>query len=141
MDQALEIVHRQAFLEDESDREMERFRAAHGKVVHRAVDREPADVAAGKEDGAHHVRVGAEGEARSVGGEDGAVVERIEQLVVEFRQHDLLHQFLAQLAAAAVREGDLFVAGEGQGTASHQDVRVDVGRIGGHTVATSFFSH
>ena len=54
------------FLEDESDGEMQRARAAHGEVVDRAVDGEFADVAAGEKDRADHVGVGAEGEAGAV---------------------------------------------------------------------------
>ena len=48
---APEILHRHSFLQDESDREIKRARAAHREVVNRSVDREFADVTAGKKIG------------------------------------------------------------------------------------------
>ena len=109
-----EIVHRQAFLEDEADREMQRARAAHGEIVDRAVDGQLADVAAREKDRADDVGIGAEGEPRVADGKERAVVKRFEQVVAELRQDDVLHQLLAQLAAAAVREDDLLIVGSRQ---------------------------
>ena len=48
----LEIGQREPLLEDEGQRQRQRARAAHREIVDRAVDRELADVAAGKEDAA-----------------------------------------------------------------------------------------
>ena len=108
---APEIVHRQAFLENEADREIQRPRAAHGEIVDRAVDGQLADVAAGKKDRADDVGIGAEGQAVRADGKNRAVVQRLEQVVAKLRQHDFLDQLLAQLAAAAVGEHDLLVVG------------------------------
>ena len=49
IDHAAQRVHRQSFLDDESGTEIERLCAAHGKVVHRPVYGQRADIAAGKE--------------------------------------------------------------------------------------------
>ena len=54
-DDALKIRNRQAFFEDEREREIERFRATHREVVDSAVDGEFADVAARKKDRRDHV--------------------------------------------------------------------------------------
>jgi hypothetical protein len=51
LDDALQVGQRQPFLEDEAGRQVQRHRAHHRHVVDRAVHREAADVAAGKNSG------------------------------------------------------------------------------------------
>ena len=65
-DHGAQRFHRQAFFENESRAQIERARAAHGQIVDRAVDRQIADVAAGKNQRAHHERIGGEGQTRAV---------------------------------------------------------------------------
>ena len=54
----------------------ERLRPADGEVVHRAVHRQLADVAAREEDRGHHEGVGGEGERDAVDRQDCLIVER-----------------------------------------------------------------
>ncbi len=90
--------------------EIERTRAAHRQIVHRAVDREPANIAAGEEDGRNHERIGREGEARTVDLEHRLIVELVQQRIAERRQEHLFDQLRGKLAAAAVPEHDLLDA-------------------------------
>ena len=60
-DDALQVGQRQALLEDEGGREEQRLGAADRQVVHGAVDRQPADVAAREEQRADHEGIGGEG--------------------------------------------------------------------------------
>ena len=62
----------EAFLDDEAGRKVDRTRAAHGQVVHRAVHGQIADVTAGEKDRVDHVGVGAERESCAVDGKDCA---------------------------------------------------------------------
>src|SRR6516165_5047563 len=55
---ALQVGERQTFLQDEGGGEPQWPRAADSQVIHRAVNREFADVAAGKKDGANYKRIG-----------------------------------------------------------------------------------
>ena len=49
LEDASQILDRESLFENEAGGEIERTRAAHREVVDRAVDGEPSDVAAGKE--------------------------------------------------------------------------------------------
>ena len=60
-----QFLHRQALLHDERGGKTERPGAAHRQVVHRSVDGQFADVAAGKKQRRHHERIGGEGDARA----------------------------------------------------------------------------
>ena len=71
-------LHRQAFFQDEACAQEARPRAAHRQVVHRAVDGQRADVAAGKEQRPHDVGIGRERQAAGARLEDRAVVPRVE---------------------------------------------------------------
>ena len=62
---APQVGERQPFFEDERGREEQRPRAADGEIVHRAVHRQPADVAAGEEERPDDERIGREREPRS----------------------------------------------------------------------------
>ncbi len=59
-----QIVHRQAFFEDEGRRKVEWDRTADRQIVHRAVHSQTTDVAAGEEQGPDHERVGGESQPR-----------------------------------------------------------------------------
>ena len=63
LDDALEVREREALLEDEAGGEVQRLRARHRHVVHRAVHRQAADVAAGEEERRDDVAVGGHHEA------------------------------------------------------------------------------
>ena len=66
-DDPLQIGQGQPLFDDEPGAEPQRPGAAHAQVVDRAADGQLADVAAGEEEGADHVAVGGEGQARAVG--------------------------------------------------------------------------
>ena len=84
-DDALQVGQRQPFFEDERRREEQRRGAADGQVVDGAVDRQPADVAAGEEERPDHERVGGEGEPRRL--DAVAAVEADGRLVLQRREH------------------------------------------------------
>jgi len=121
---APEIFHRRSFFEDKSNREIERSRPAHGEVVDCPVHREFADVAARKEDRADHVRVGAEGEPGTIDRKNRAVMQRLEQFIPELRQHHLLHELMAQLAATPMGQNDLAVVRDRERAGSTEQTRV-----------------
>ena len=56
---------------------IKRLRPGHRQIVHRAEDRQFADIAAGKEQRTDDERVGGEGEFLAADFEDGAVVGRV----------------------------------------------------------------
>ena len=101
-----EIGERQPLLDHEARGQIERARARHRDVVDRAVDRERADVAAGKEDrrddigvGRHHHPPGRDVEGR-------LVVAGAEPGVVEGGEEDVLDQLPHRAPAGAVRQVD-----------------------------------
>ena len=99
-DPAQQCRSSQALLDDHGAGEIERPRAADREVVDRAVDRQRADVAAGKEQRIDHEGVGGEGEpvaARASAGEVEArlVFQRREQRIVEGRDEDVVDQVAA----------------------------------------------
>ena len=55
-----EILHRDSFFKNETDRKIKRARPAHREVVNRAVNGQFSDIAAREKDRAHDIRVGAE---------------------------------------------------------------------------------
>ena len=125
LDDAPEIFHRQSFFQDKAGREIKRARSAHREIVHRSVDGEFSDVAAGKKDRTDHERIGAERDAFAVQRKNCAVVEWLEQFVAKLRQHHLFDQLVTQFSAAAVSEDNLLVIGDRQrtGSAENEDRR------------------
>ena len=97
-------LHRQPLFDDESGAEVARARAGHGEVVHRAMHRERAEVAAGKEKGAHDVGIGGEGDALAGEVEHAGVMLRFEQGVAKGGHEELADELVHELAAAAVRQ-------------------------------------
>ena len=84
--------HLEALLDHEPGREHERPCAGDGQVVHRPVDRELADVAAGELERLDDVRVGREREPRAVQLEQRRVAERVEQRVAELLEEEPLDE-------------------------------------------------
>ena len=99
--------HRQTFLNDESGAQVKRARAAHGQVIHRAVDRHRADVAAGEEERAHDIGIRRERELAGRRLEHCA--DRAARRAIRCRtpQEDILDELMHQLSAAAVRQQDV----------------------------------
>ncbi len=105
-DDATQVVSGQAFFKNERRGQIERARAAHGKIVHGAIDREPADVAAGEEDRRDHEGIGRERKACTVDRDNCLVVEFVENRVLERGKKNLIDQLGGQLAAASMAEND-----------------------------------
>ena len=125
-DDAPQIGEREALLEHEGRREVERRRAAHRDVVDRAVHRQAADVAARKEQRRDDVAVGRHHEPARRHVDARAIVALAQPVVVERAQEQLVDELRHRAAAAAVRHVDAAV------TEVH---RTDVGP--GHAVAGS----
>lgn len=135
-----QVLDREALLQDETGRQVQRPGPAHRKVVHGAVDGEVADVAAGEEQRGDHVGVGREREPRAARGEDRAVLQRFEQRVAERVEEHRLDQRLGRLAARAVGHRDVLLAHAGLPLPGAVDAFEDLflaGRPGlGHLVAS-----
>jgi hypothetical protein len=110
LDDAPQVRERQALLEDEAGRQVERPGAGHGDVVDRAVHGEATDVAAGEEQRRDHVRVGGDHQPPGWHLDLCLVVEAPECLVVELRDEQLLDELRRGAPAAAVGHLDLAVA-------------------------------
>ena len=104
-----------ALLEDEGRCQVERPCPADGQVVDRAVNRQLADVAAGKEERTDHERIGGDGDPRRIGSPaagqaDGCLVfERGQHVVAVGGQKQPLDELGTQEPAAAVAEHDAVV--------------------------------
>ena len=103
---APEFVHREAFFDDERGAQKQRRCAAHRQIVHRAVNRERADVAAGKEQWLHYEGIGGDGQTLAVHIHDCLVIQTRQHRILKRRQEDVANQLGAQLAAAAVPQQD-----------------------------------
>ena len=103
-----QVGDREALLDHEPGRQPQRPRAAHREVVHGAVDRQLADVAAGELERVHDVAVGREREPPDPA-DDGRVAELGERVVAELREEERLDEVAGRLAAGAVRERDQLV--------------------------------
>ena len=100
-----QVVQGEALLDDEGGGERQRPRRRRRQVVDGAGHGEPADVAAGKPERLHHVRVGGEGDAAGRR-QRGRVVQPLQHRVGERPDEDVLDEVAVQLAAAAVAEQD-----------------------------------
>ena len=94
-------------------------RAAHRQVVHGAVNRQPADIAAGEKEGAYHERVRREGDPQGLDAvgfftprEGRLVLQSREHRVVEGRYEQPLDEVGGQPSATAVTQQDPIVPGE-----------------------------
>src|ERR1039458_6145595 len=99
---ASKFVHREALFDDEGGAQKQRRGAAHRQIVHRAVNGEGADVAAGKEQWLHYEGIGGDGKTLAVHIHDCLVIQTRQHRILERRQEDVANQLGAQLAAAAV---------------------------------------
>ena len=88
----LRLRRREASLEDEARRQVQRHRAGHRQVVDGAVDREVADVTAGEEQRRDHVGVGGQRHPGAVDVQPRRVLKRLEQRVAEGVEEDRLDQ-------------------------------------------------
>ena len=96
----------EALFENESGAEKQWPRAAHRQIVHRAVNRQRPDIAAGKEQRLDHEGVGGEGHPRPSDVENRLIVQPVENGVRKQRQKDIAQQFRAEPPSAAVAEHD-----------------------------------
>ena len=120
---AIEIGEREALLEDERGGQVERARAGHREIVHGAVDREVADVAAGEEQRRDDIRVRGEREPDPADGDHGLVVALVEDLVAERGKKAAREQLGRHLPAAAVSEQDAVAVAEREGTTRERHLR------------------
>jgi hypothetical protein len=103
-------VDRHAFLDDRGAGQIKRLGAADRKIVDGAGDRDPPDVAAGKDQRIDHEGIGSERKpvaaAREVGQiEARLVLQRRQQRIVEGAHEHVVDEILHRLAAAAMRKG------------------------------------
>src|ERR1035441_10528423 len=103
---APEFIHREALFDDEGGAQKQRRCAAHRQIVHRAVNGERTDVAAGKEQWLHYEGIGGDGETLAVHIHDCLVIQARQHRILKRRQEDVANQLGAQLAAAAVPQQD-----------------------------------
>src|SRR6185312_6282101 len=89
-------------------------------IVDRSVDGQPADIAAGEEDGRDDKRVGGEGQASAVDIEHRLVVELIQNGIGKRREKNFFDQLSRELSAAAVAKNDLLVLEDGQRTRTEE---------------------
>ena len=100
-DDRQQIGHRQAVLDDQAERQVERAGAADRKVVHRAAHRDLADVAVAEDRRHHHERIAGDGDAAGGEIEPGAVFHRADVGIAQ-NAGDALDQFPAVFTAAAM---------------------------------------
>ncbi len=83
-DDARQRIERQTFFENESHRQVQRRRAHHRDIVHRAANREFANIAAGEAERRDDVRIGADRKSRARAGlHDSGVVAGAQRGVIE----------------------------------------------------------
>ncbi len=118
LDDAPEIFHRHTFFQDKAGREIKRTRAAHREIVHRSVNSEFSDIAAGKKDRTYDERIGAKCDALPFNEKMAPSCSGSSSSLPKLRQHHFLNELVAELAAAAVGENNLFVVRDRQRTGS-----------------------
>jgi hypothetical protein len=119
-----QCLHRETFFDNESAAQIKRPRAAHREIIHRAVNRHRADVAAGKEQRTHDVGIGRHGKPARRNVELCRVMARVEDRIAERLAEHVLQQLMHQLPAAPVRHQNVRILLDGQRT-----TRVEVGRV------------
>ena len=100
---ALQVGKRQALFEYEPGSEVKRTGTAAGKVVHRPVHRQVADIPSGKENRVDHERVGRACHAPFLNGKYAAVVVLFQQRVAEGGIEDVTYQLMRHPPATAMR--------------------------------------
>ncbi len=109
LDLAPQDLRLEALLEHQRKADRDRQRAGGGEVVHRAVDGELADRAAGEAQWLDHVGVGGQGQAKTLDRDRACVGELVERLGGECRGEQALDQRLGRLASGAVGHRDPLV--------------------------------
>ncbi len=104
-----EVRQGEAFFQDESGAQIERGRAAHGEIIHRAVDCEVSDRAAGKEQWLDDIGIGRKREPARRRGQDRRIGHCLKRGIAKGGDKDVLDQLTRQLATAAVAENDRWV--------------------------------
>ena len=99
-----------SLLDHEGEEQGERLRRRDREVVHRAIDRQLADRAAGETQRAHHEAVGSEGEAGAVHLQVGGIGEGGQERTAEERRDQAFDQPPAGLAPGAVGHLDAGIA-------------------------------
>lgn len=100
-----EYVEFQTFFQDEPGGQTDWLRSAARQVVDRAVDRQVADVAAGKEQRLHHIGIRGQRDTSARDVEQGRVARRTPR-TTERRQEEVLDQFFRQHPAATMAQDD-----------------------------------
>ena len=97
-------LDREALLENEGRAQPGRPRPGHREIVHGAVDRERADVAAREEGRADHIGVGREGDPNAPDLENRGVVTRVQMAIAERGNDQPLEKLVHQPSASAMGE-------------------------------------
>jgi hypothetical protein len=108
-DDAGELCDFEAFLNEGVEAEIERRRACDGKIVHRAVHRQRANVAAGKFQRLHDEAIGGQHDVARRQGERDGIGFNIERRISEVAREQFFNQFAHVASAVAVGEGDVGV--------------------------------
>ena len=103
---APQIRERKAFLQHEARGQVQRAGARHRDVVQRAVNRQAADVATGKEQRRHDVTVGRDDDPAGRNRDARRIVARAQPCVVEFAHEQLLDELRHGASAAAMTQVD-----------------------------------
>ena len=103
-DHTFQFLQRQAFLQDERGTQRQRAPSRHREVVDRATHGQVADIAPGKEERAHHVRVGGKDRHPRRQIQQGRIGLSREHFAAEMLHEHVADQFLRHPAATAVPE-------------------------------------
>ncbi len=112
-DDAPQIVDRETLFDNHAAGQIQRHRAAHGKIIDRAGHRQLADIASGKEQRIDHIGIGRHGQRAAEGVErikaDACLVfEGCQGFVGKAVDEHIVDQVAHRLAAGAVRQRDCF---------------------------------
>ena len=132
VDDCSQLRQREAFFKNKAGAQELRLCAGDGEIVDGSVHSQLADRPAGKKQRLHDERIGAECEPRAAGLKQRRIAQVFQRRVAERGQEEMLHQLVAQLAAAAVAHHDGGIVGERERAAP-------VGEIG--RLVRCLFSH
>ncbi len=119
---APQLLNLETFLEHECRTQVERRRAAHGKIVHRTVYSKLTDVAAWKPARTHHITIRGEGGSLQAADiQRRAIVASIEIRIGERIGEESRDQVVHQAPAAAMRHQDAGVSAQWNGALQIQD--------------------
>jgi hypothetical protein len=121
-DNSLQCFQRQTLFENERSAQPEGNRATHGEIVDGALNRERADVSPAEQERLDNERIGGDRQANAIDGNDGLIFEAVQKRIAERGKKDLLEQFRAQLAAAAVAKQNALAGGKRHGTGKSHEI-------------------